>query len=739
MRLPGRASTEAVAKPTGAAVEPTRASAPASSSASSTVLAAPVGWPDITDEVAEAGFLALQGLEDEAKEALDALRSKYPGHPDLERQDPVHSATAAPPPRVLRPSVPTVRVEPIAAVPTTASESAGAPAVTLSADPVAGVDLEERVQRRITVVSDGPPKMIDPNALEVSAPTAARDPVDAADTDALEFDVDAGDFGGAALPTAISISAPQSSTGQEAFDDDDETFVETEFERQDRTVVSKGPPAPPDPSLLELVPAKDGVAAPLRAVDVLDEPSEALATNEGTVIARMPMPPAPYRGPGGESNPPLVPISEGVPRGGTMPPVAAAPGDGEAARGGTMPPTGGGATPSVNPVPPPAPGRTMPPMPGVARPRGGGTPMATPAAVPAPPRSSAPRGATTVSRSGPAAPRPVAAAPPPPRRPGGVVARPAAAPRAELADDALVSEEAPTLEQPADNDPALAAGLDRAGEAASRPAEAASSSLGSAGVVSPRTTVIPDGPPGAPPMPAPFGGAQPLGSAPVADAAPPAVTRETVIAPAPAGPPSQSNAGGARVVMLGSRGEAVAERGIDEGGHLEVGRAPGLPWAEDEFIAPQHARLHASGDGVVVEDLDPQGGVFLRIIGAQVIRDGDQMRIGQSLLAYERGEGEGPAGIWGRVLVRAHPEKQIQAYPLGSSGMRFGREVGEVTFPSDTFVSSAHCRLRCAPDGVWLEDLDSSNGTYIRLRSGDRVEFGNSILIGQTQFVVRGR
>ncbi len=71
--------------------------------------------------------------------------------------------------------------------------------------------------------------------------------------------------------------------------------------------------------------------------------------------------------------------------------------------------------------------------------------------------------------------------------------------------------------------------------------------------------------------------------------------------------------------------------------------------------------------------------------------------------------------------------------------MSFGREIGEVTFPGDTFVSSSHCRLRCASDGVWLEDLDSSNGTYIRLRSGDRVELGRSILIGQTQFVVRAR
>lgn len=191
--------------------------------------------------------------------------------------------------------------------------------------------------------------------------------------------------------------------------------------------------------------------------------------------------------------------------------------------------------------------------------------------------------------------------------------------------------------------------------------------------------------------------------------------------------------------MLGARGEAVAERTVDGSGALDLGRNENEPWNDDPFIEPSHARLTFADGGLVVEELVPTGAVFVRIQGRRPMRDDDQVRVGQSLLIYQRAEGDPSAGPWGVVVVHVAPEGTTLHVPLGNAGITVGREFGEVTLPGDTFVSSTHCRVVVETNGMFIEDLESSNGTYLRLRSGERVEVGQCILVGQTQFVVRKR
>jgi predicted component of type VI protein secretion system len=189
--------------------------------------------------------------------------------------------------------------------------------------------------------------------------------------------------------------------------------------------------------------------------------------------------------------------------------------------------------------------------------------------------------------------------------------------------------------------------------------------------------------------------------------------------------------------MLGTQGEAVAERVVAPGTSLDIGRGPDTPWNDDEFIEPFHARLTPMRGGVKVEELTPRGAVFRRLSERTPLRDGDQLRVGQSLLVYERAADEPTAGPWGRVVAHAHPDGVASAIPLGESGLMVGREIGGITLPHDTFVSGTHCRVVCNDGGVFIEDLDSSNGTYLRLQSGQWVPFDEYLLIGQTQFAIR--
>lgn len=59
-----------------------------------------------------------------------------------------------------------------------------------------------------------------------------------------------------------------------------------------------------------------------------------------------------------------------------------------------------------------------------------------------------------------------------------------------------------------------------------------------------------------------------------------------------------------------------------------------------------------------------------------------------------------------------------------------------ISLPNDEFASAVHARILLLPDGVYLEDLGSRNGTLVnaspisqptRLRRGDRFTIGRSI------------
>lgn len=73
-----------------------------------------------------------------------------------------------------------------------------------------------------------------------------------------------------------------------------------------------------------------------------------------------------------------------------------------------------------------------------------------------------------------------------------------------------------------------------------------------------------------------------------------------------------------------------------------------------------------------------------------------------------------------------------------SSEVTFGRSAGcVVSLDGDSFASSLHARVFPKDGEVWVEDLGSTNGTFVndeklaapsRLRHGDRVRVGQTIL-----------
>ncbi|MBX7083429.1 MAG: FHA domain-containing protein [Nannocystaceae bacterium] len=188
------------------------------------------------------------------------------------------------------------------------------------------------------------------------------------------------------------------------------------------------------------------------------------------------------------------------------------------------------------------------------------------------------------------------------------------------------------------------------------------------------------------------------------------------------------------------QGVPVDAEVVPRGGTRDVGREFDGPWRDDPYLDEWHARLVSDPEGVRLIDPGSRGGVWLRLDGPCWLRDGDHFRVGEQFLCFDASPGvTDPRGarpeIRGRVQLLDDELRFGLAVPVGVPAV-IGRGGSDIALLHDPFVSGQHARLVPEGDGVRLEDLGSSNGTWLRLRSGDLMPFGAIVAIGRQLFRV---
>jgi predicted component of type VI protein secretion system len=77
-----------------------------------------------------------------------------------------------------------------------------------------------------------------------------------------------------------------------------------------------------------------------------------------------------------------------------------------------------------------------------------------------------------------------------------------------------------------------------------------------------------------------------------------------------------------------------------------------------------------------------------------------------------------------------------ETHPLNARAITVGRgSQNDIALDGDDFASARHARLEPRRDGVWVEDIGSTNGTYVngaRLSKPRRLSPGDVIRVGST-------
>jgi pSer/pThr/pTyr-binding forkhead associated (FHA) protein len=203
--------------------------------------------------------------------------------------------------------------------------------------------------------------------------------------------------------------------------------------------------------------------------------------------------------------------------------------------------------------------------------------------------------------------------------------------------------------------------------------------------------------------------------------------------------------GRAKLILIRGEGVEGLSYQLNADQHI-VGRNGQLVFTDDPFISPRHANLFYRNGKLVVRDEGSLNGVYWRVSGTVELAPGELFLAGEQLFAVEGpprpNDGPAPDGTYFYTSPKHQTHfKLVQILEGGSPGMavsargqtlQIGREGGELNFPMDLYMSAAHCRVEDTGNGTLsLTDLNSRNGTYLRLKTERELGHGDYLFIGR--------
>jgi len=202
--------------------------------------------------------------------------------------------------------------------------------------------------------------------------------------------------------------------------------------------------------------------------------------------------------------------------------------------------------------------------------------------------------------------------------------------------------------------------------------------------------------------------------------------------------------GKAKLILIRGEGIEGLSYQLNADQHV-VGRNGQLVFPDDAFVSARHANLFYRGGKLVVRDEGSVNGVFWRVRGSVEVGVGDSFLAGEQLFRIEGPpkSNDGPAADGTYFYSSPKHQAQFQIVQIlqgGAVGMcvaargtalQIGREGGDLNFPADLYMSATHCKLEEAGGKFALTDLNSRNGTYVRLKAEKELGHGDYLFIGR--------
>ncbi len=197
--------------------------------------------------------------------------------------------------------------------------------------------------------------------------------------------------------------------------------------------------------------------------------------------------------------------------------------------------------------------------------------------------------------------------------------------------------------------------------------------------------------------------------------------------------------GDRRSVEVG-KGGVVLGSGLDEFG-----------LSGDPRVGPAEARLVVADGRLFVEPAPHARNVYRRIDRETKLEDGDVVLMGDVAAAFQNvdpggavdgvrqvlgGSANAPCG---RLVFLRRDGSPGPVHDLPAGKTVIGRTDGHLNFPNDTRLSRRHALFFASDRGVTVEDMESRNGTYLRVRARHELVAEDSLRVGSSGVQIRAK
>ena len=175
-------------------------------------------------------------------------------------------------------------------------------------------------------------------------------------------------------------------------------------------------------------------------------------------------------------------------------------------------------------------------------------------------------------------------------------------------------------------------------------------------------------------------------------------------------------------------------------------------YKSDSLLSPRHAALSIREGKLFLKDLKSQNGTFTKQRQDSELQAGDVFLIGRELFRFTTQSMEEPSPEGTQVMMGA-PKLQkgpitakleriqlsgevVEIFNLEKPETTLGRSKGDLIFKNDPYMSGTHARIVAQPGRFILQDLNSRNGVYRRIRAEAELRDSDEFFLGEQLFRV---
>jgi class 3 adenylate cyclase/pSer/pThr/pTyr-binding forkhead associated (FHA) protein len=193
-----------------------------------------------------------------------------------------------------------------------------------------------------------------------------------------------------------------------------------------------------------------------------------------------------------------------------------------------------------------------------------------------------------------------------------------------------------------------------------------------------------------------------------------------------------------KLLHVGSDGTVSREFPLEQS--LVIGRSEGgLTFPHDASMRPRHALVTVENGQVFIQ-AEGEAEAYYSVVGTYTLLDGDLVKMGKHTFRYAAKTdalsraaaigtriGDLASQLAAPVAELIGTDDDEQHYSLDREEITFGRSHATYTFPKDPLMSRAHARIYHRGEDFFIEDLESRNGTFLKVRGKVPLAFGTRL------------